>query len=206
MIPWFLGYPSSRPSRSPDMVERSEQSDDAVQAFHRWRVSSYTQVSGTGGPGFETTCRFIPQSKLKEHFDQDRQLENLLDAVLDSTKRHAVSTQYVRENYLKCFATLLCIGEGSMIYQFRQHRPLRDQNLPFRSEPANFPLTVSGKFEAFKKEQLLQRSLIRVLEDEVIRLAMNEATIAGNDVKRGLPVPSQLHMRITLGLILFFSL
>lgn len=135
------------------MVEGSEQSDDAVQAFHNWRTSSDAQVSGTGGPDFETTCRYISQSKLKEHFDQERQLENLLDAVLDSTNRHAVSANYVREHYLKCFATLLCIGKGPMIHQFRQHRSLRDQRLPFRTQPENFPFTEPAIFEAFKAKQ-----------------------------------------------------
>lgn len=65
-------------------------------------------------------------------------------------------------------------------------------------------LNVGWRFSL--SHELLQRSVICILQDEVIQLAMTEATVVGSDVRRRLSVPPQLQMRITLGLVLFFSL
>ena len=127
--------------------------NDALHAFHRWRRSSEAQLPGIGGPKFETVCLFVPRSNLEEYFDRPLQLENLLDAVLDSPERPAVDPNYVREHYLKSFATLLCIGEGRMIYHFQQYNSLRDQKLPYHTKPDDFPSTTPDKFDEFKKTQ-----------------------------------------------------
>lgn len=135
------------------MVESNAQHNDALQAFHTWRRSPEAQLPGIGGTNFDTTCPFVPRSNLKKYFEKPRQLENLLDAVLESHERPAVEATYVREHYLQSFATLLCIGEGRLIHHFQQYNGLRDQKLPYRTRPDDFPFTTPHKFEDFKKEQ-----------------------------------------------------
>ena len=135
------------------MVKSCPQHNDALQAFHYWRLSSEAQLPGVGGAELETVCQFIPRSNLEDYFDRPHQLESLLDAVLDSRERPAVDPHYVREHYLQSFATLLCIGEGRMIHYFQQYNSLRDQKLPYRTKPDDFPFTTPDIFEHFKNEQ-----------------------------------------------------
>lgn len=129
------------------------QHDDAVQAFHTWRHSSEAQLPGIGGPNFDTLPSFIPLSNLKAYFERPRQLENLLDAVLDSNQRSAVDVNHVRNNYLQSFATLLCIGEAPMIRHFHQQPSLRDGKLPYHTRPDDFPCTTPDIFQEFKNAQ-----------------------------------------------------
>ena len=133
------------------MVGTPAQYDDTVQAFHTWRRSPEAQLSGVGGPDLETVCPFIPRSNLEEYFQRHRQLENLLTAVRGS--HAAVDPNYVRDHYLQSFATLLCIGQGHLIYHFQQYNSLRDQKLPHRARPDDFPFTTPDIFEEFKNAQ-----------------------------------------------------
>ena len=135
------------------MFKSYAQTDETVQAFHQWRHSSDVHLSGFGGPAFETGHSFIPRSHLEEYFDRPRRLENLLDVVLDASKRPEVDPNLVRLHYPRCFATLLCIGEGSMVSHFYQHESLRDEKLPFRARPAEFPTTSPDKFKDFQDAQ-----------------------------------------------------
>lgn len=123
--------------------------EDALQHFHEWRRSPAAQLQGTGGPAFETNLSFIPRSHLETYFEKPR-LERLLDAVLG---RPSVEANHVRQHYLQTLATLLCIGEERMIEQFQKHKSLRDQMLPHRLQPHDFPFMASYKFEEFKKAQ-----------------------------------------------------
>lgn len=135
------------------MVGAQAEHNDSLHAFHTWRHSSEAQLTGIGGPDFETICHFVPRSKLEKYFKRPRQVENLLDAVLSSHERPAVDPNYVREHYLQSFATLLCIGEGHLINHFQQYNSLRDQKLPFRTRPDDFPFTTPSKFDDFKNAQ-----------------------------------------------------
>ena len=129
------------------------QHHDALQAFQNWKRSTEAQVPGIGGPEFETICQFVPRSNLGKYFERPNRVEKLLDAVLDSHERPAVEANYVREHYLQSFAILLCIGEGRMIHHFQQYKSLRDQKLPYRTRPDDFPITMPDKFEDFKEAQ-----------------------------------------------------
>jgi serine/threonine protein kinase len=129
------------------------QTNETLQAFHQWRLSSEAHLSGFGGPTFGTRQSFIPRSHLEEYFGRSRRLENLLDVVLDASKRPEIAPNLVRLHYLRCFATLLCIGEGSLISLFYQHQSLRDEKLPFRARPDEFPTTSPDKFKAFQDAQ-----------------------------------------------------
>ena len=98
-------------------------------------------------------CPFIPRSNLEEYFRRHDQIESLLDAVLDSHDRPAVDPDYVRTHYLQSFATLLCIGAGSLIHHFLQYHSLRDSKLPYHTKPDDFPFTTPDIFEDFKEAQ-----------------------------------------------------
>lgn len=135
------------------MIKSYAQTDETVQAFHQWRRSSDAHLSGFGGPTFETRKSFIPRSHLEEYFNRPCRLENLLDVVLDASKRPEIAPNLVRLHYSRCFATLLCIGEGSMISHFYQHESLRDEKLPFRARPDEFPTTSPDKFKEFQDAQ-----------------------------------------------------
>ena len=135
------------------MVDSRPQHADALQAFHTWRHSSEAQLLGIGGPDLEPTCPFIPRTNLENYFKPPHQLEGLLDAVLNSPQRPAVDANYVRDHYLQSFATLLCIGQGALIYRFQQYHSLRDEKLPHRTRPDGFPITVPDIFEEFKDAQ-----------------------------------------------------
>ncbi|KAL8934995.1 MAG: hypothetical protein Q9211_004940 [Gyalolechia sp. 1 TL-2023] len=127
--------------------------NDAVQAFHTWRRSPEVQTPGLGGNNLDPV-NFIPRSTLEDYLRRDRYMENLLSAVLDYQHRAAVGVEYVREHYLLAFATLLCIGEGRLIYHFQQHRSLRDEKMPFDTQPTAFPHTDDPKtFERFQEMQ-----------------------------------------------------
>ena len=135
------------------MVLPDAQHKEAVLAFHAWRHSPEAQLPGIGGPDLETTSRFVPRLNLQKYFDESRHLENLLDAVLEDHERPAVDANYVREHYLLSFATLVCINEGRLIHHFQQYETLRDQKLPHRTLPDDFPFTTPHKFEEFKIAQ-----------------------------------------------------
>lgn len=163
------------------MAESDAQHKDTSQAFHRWRRSPEAQLSGIGGPDLETTRTFIPRSNLEEYFERPHRLENLLDNVLSSDERPAVDVNYIRNNYLQSFATLLCIGKGRLIHHFRQHQSLRDSNMPYHTQPDEFPFLTPDIFEEFKNAQWqfcaskLEYSMdVRFKEESILPIILKE--------------------------------
>ena len=133
------------------MPQSYVQNNDALQAFHKWRDSAKTQ--GLGGKDLNPTF-FVPQSKLETYLKSHDRVENLLAAVLTPEERPSVPAGYIRKNYLRTFAILLCIGEGQWISTFQQYRSLRDHKLPYDTEPADFPYSPnSDLFTNFKAAQ-----------------------------------------------------
>lgn len=134
------------------MAESYAQHADAIQKFDKWRHSAEVPTPGLGGPDLNPVS-FIPRQKLYEHLKDYRYLDNLLDAVLQTDNdRAAVSADYVREHYLRTFATLLCIHKGHWIYHFQQFRSLRDEKLPYHTQPDDFP-DDDHMFKNFKNAQ-----------------------------------------------------
>ncbi|KAL8649187.1 MAG: hypothetical protein Q9210_004551 [Variospora velana] len=135
------------------MAQSYAQHSDALQAFHRWRLSAEAQTPGLGGGNLDTTS-FIPRSKLEAYLTSHHCVETLLDAVLDGRERPAVAADYIRQYYLRTFAILLCIDEAHWIYNFQQYRSLRDEKMPYDTRPADFPHTInSNLFERFQAAQ-----------------------------------------------------
>lgn len=127
--------------------------DEILQAFHTWRRSTKAQLTGLGGPDCNKTCMFIPKSRIEDYFKRPHQLDKLLDKVLDPSVRPAVDANYVRGNYLRSFAILLCIGKGHLIHHFQQHQSLQDDKLPYGTRPDEFPFTTPDEFQEFKNAQ-----------------------------------------------------
>ncbi|KAL8919647.1 MAG: hypothetical protein Q9208_006679 [Pyrenodesmia sp. 3 TL-2023] len=135
------------------MAQSYAQHSDALQAFHRWRLSAEAQTPGLWGGNLDTTS-FIPQSKLEAYLTSHHCVETLLDVVLDGKERPAVAADYIRRYYLRTFAILLCIDEAHWIYNFQQYRSLRDEKMPYDTRPADFPYTGnSNLFERFQAAQ-----------------------------------------------------
>lgn len=163
------------------MAESYAQHNESSQAFHKWRNSAEAQLSGIGGLDLETIRMFIPRSNLEKYFEKPRRLEDLLDGVLSSDQRPAVDVNYIRNNYLQSFATLLCIGKGSLIHHFRQHPSLRDCNMPYHTRPDEFPFLTPDIFEEFKNAQWqfcaskLEYSMnVRFKEDCILPIILKE--------------------------------
>ena len=76
-----------------------------------------------------------------------------MGAVLNNNDRPAVDPAFVQEHYLESFAILLCIGQGHLIHHFQEYNSLRDQKLPYHTQPDDFPITKPNIFEDFKQEQ-----------------------------------------------------
>lgn len=135
------------------MAEPYAQHSGALQAFHTWTQSPEARMEGITGPDFETNCYFISQSNLQKYFERPGQFESLLDDVLNSKARHAVDSDFLRQHYARSFAILLHIGAGPMIENFQHCNSLRDEKLPHRSRPEDFPITTPDKFDDFRKAQ-----------------------------------------------------
>ena len=177
-----LDYAITCHSNVPAMVVPDAQHKEAVLAFHTWRHSPEAQLPGTCGPDLETTSSFVPRRLLQKYFEEPRHLENLLDAVLEHHERPGVDANYVRECYLQSFAILVCIGAGGLIHHFLQYETLRDQKLPHRTLPYDFPTTTPHRFEDFKNAQwqfcpkILEYKMIgaRFKEEDILPIIRKE--------------------------------
>ena len=69
---------------------------------------------GCGGFENEEERKFIPLETLKERLTR-RRVEALLAALFDNGERSAPDVDVITNHYLRPFAILLRIGEGSMI-------------------------------------------------------------------------------------------
>ena len=127
--------------------------DTYIQDFFKWIKSPDTFRIGCGGVVNEEQRKYIPLEKLKERLTPLR-VEGLLAALFENEERSAPNVDFVISHYLRPFAILLCIGQGSMIYQFVKYESLADARLPFSREPSKFPSsTQCDIWAAFRQEQ-----------------------------------------------------
>lgn len=127
--------------------------DTHIQEFLKWIESPDSYRIGCGGVGNEEERKYIPLVKLKERLTRQR-LESLLAASFENDERPAPNVDVIINHYLRPFAILLCIGEGSMIYQFVKHESLQDARLPLSQEPSEFPSsTRCDIWAAFRTKQ-----------------------------------------------------
>ncbi|KAL9633347.1 MAG: hypothetical protein Q9164_004751 [Protoblastenia rupestris] len=154
--PATQGFPELALQRLPTVNaiggDPSAKRPGTVLQFHKWVKSSDASESGIGGLSHDKPCNFIPQSKLQAYMDKE-ELKQSLDIVVEDSVRQDVSTEYVSKYYLRPFAILLCIGQGSLIQHFVKHKSLRDNNLPFDSRPSDFPYLEKDFFDEFQKSQ-----------------------------------------------------
>ena len=127
--------------------------DPYIQDFFRWSKSPDTFRQGCGGSEDEEEREYIPLEKLREKLNR-RRVEGILAALFDKGDRSPPDVDVVISHYLRPFAILLRIGEGSMIYQFVTFGSLQDDRLPFSQEPSEFPSSTRGDIWAdFRREQ-----------------------------------------------------
>ena len=123
-----------------------------IQDFRRWIKSPDSFRIGCDGVENEGERKYIPLEKLKERLTR-RRVEDLLAALFENEERSAPNVDFIISHYLRPFAILLHIGEGSMIYQFVKYKSLEDARLPFFQEPSEFPSSRSNIWAAFRQEQ-----------------------------------------------------
>ena len=130
------------------MPQIQAEHNSEIQAFWRWHWT--TRRRGIGGPNHATQCDFIPFSAVQEYLGASQRVEELLAAL--SAKN--VDAQYVRDHYLRSLAILLLIGQGPMIEHFVRYLSLKDNRLPFRTRPEDFPHSSDSEFfDRFHEKQ-----------------------------------------------------
>ena len=120
------------------MVDNQQRDEDPnIQAFLDWEQSESTGHVGTGGARNDITPRYIPSLDLETYLNREGVTERLLNALYPGHDGPAAN--YVKKQYLRPFAILLCLNHGTLIDIFIKHEQLQDDKLPFRSEPPGFP-------------------------------------------------------------------
>ncbi|KAL6721390.1 hypothetical protein ACLMJK_000493 [Lecanora helva] len=136
------------------MDHRQREENHAIQGFLGWvhQVRRQEQVD-TIIP--RDTRYFVPHAELKAFLGFGQRLQELLeDLYADFDPIERPSTRDIKENYLRVFSILLCIGYGRFIKFFLQYDSLQDQKLPFLERPSHFPLSTSlDLFALFRGKQ-----------------------------------------------------
>ena len=134
------------------MSDAQSDEDEEIQAFGRWISSARRQ--GMGGSNHETPCGYIPIPALKEYLSSNHRVEDLLKALFDKEAIKSLDVDIIQTHYLRSLAILLLIGKGRMIKHFVHYRALRDEQLPHKSRPEDFPFSSDpGFFECFFDQQ-----------------------------------------------------
>lgn len=121
-----------------------------IQAFWRWYENTRARCLGIGGPDHAAQRNFIPLSAVQQYLGASQCVEGLLAALCAEN----VEAQTVREHYLRTLAILILIGKGHMIKHFVRYHSLKDERLPFRTRPEDFPHSSDAKFfDKFRRKQ-----------------------------------------------------
>ena len=101
---------------------------------------------------------FVPYSDLLQYFttDDNAKLSRIVHELCPSPLHHPqlIVDAVIRNQYMRVFATLLMIGEGSYVERFIQHETLSDLMMPFIVRPLGFPESSRKDiFELFQVQQ-----------------------------------------------------
>jgi len=136
------------------MVDSQLDDDPVIQNVLVWAEFRDTLRSGRGGPGNDIELQFVPVSVLKAELTKPGKVESILEALFVGPQYSIPDAEYIRAHYLRPFVILICIGSGRMIHHFVQHESLRDDHLPFKSEPKEFPKSsTTNIWASFHKKQ-----------------------------------------------------
>ena len=167
------------------MAESQPESGPAIQHYLQWVEKANTRRAGCKGSDNAIGYHYIPQTVLEEYMTAER-IKTLLAELFDGTNRIPPNYERVRINYLRPFAILLSAGFGRMIRHFMDRRGLQDANLPFTSEPGDFPKSTTGNLYKIFCEKQWQFCAVRLeydmsdhLEDDYI-LPILEKVEIGN--------------------------
>lgn len=117
-----------------------EQPDDyrPLQDFHQYLHESFIR---TDNPITSKEEEFVPFERIKEYFEEEEHLINILIAIFPDEEPIPVDDSVVQRHYLKTLCILLSIGGARYIRHFVEHDGLRDARLPHPSKPPNFPIS-----------------------------------------------------------------
>jgi hypothetical protein len=126
--------------------------DPVIQEFINWVGNDSSR--GILGPAPEVNCPFMPDPKLETYFRNHRKVREILRALFPDGDL-PVGPEWIGRKCAKVFSILLLIGKGEFIAHFIKHESLRDNYLPFKSRPIDFPTATNDPrfFESFYKQQ-----------------------------------------------------
>lgn len=138
------------------MAEPQPDSRPVVQDFLReFKTVRPSWIWRVGRSGFknEVESKYIPSETLAEQLSLER-VEKLLEALYEDRIAAAPDARVVKDDYLRSFAILLCIGAGQFVHNFTDQPSLSDQYLPFDNQPQNFPTATDRElFDEFQAAQ-----------------------------------------------------
>ena len=120
-----------------------EQADEKrfLQAFHQFLQRSLIR---TDNPVTSKQEEFVPFEQIKDYFNEENHLIDVLSAVFPDEEPIPVDDSVVQDSYLRTFCILLSIGAARYIRHFVEHDGLSDSQLPHHtSRPDNFPISPS---------------------------------------------------------------
>lgn len=136
------------------MVDSQLDDDPAIQDVLKWAESQDTLRSGRGGPSNDIELKFVPVSVLEAEFTKPGKVESILETLFVGSQYSIPDAEYIRAHYLRPFVISILVGSGRMIHHFVQHESLRDDHLPFKSEPKEFPKSsTTNIWASFNKKQ-----------------------------------------------------
>ncbi|KAF2085973.1 kinase-like protein [Saccharata proteae CBS 121410] len=125
--------------------------DPNIQRFHAHMNSA--RIRGSLALSSTEQKWFIPFPKVEEYMKDDKKILNIL-RVLWPNSDVPIQPAAIRKGYSRIFCILLSVELGAYIKYFSQYDSLRDDLLPFVSEPAQFPKAPTRNlFESFRDAQ-----------------------------------------------------
>jgi len=134
------------PQQSPNYYELQQSDEERpLQAFHQFLSGSLIKPIKTDNPVTSKKEEFVPFEQIKDWFNEEDHLIDVLSAVFPGEDPIPVDGDVVQDSYLKTFCILLSIGAARYIRHFSEHSGLSDLRLPYHhdSKPPNFPIAPS---------------------------------------------------------------
>lgn len=115
-----------------------------------------SQVPGISSLHGNRPAQFIPISKVNEYFRDDNLVRRLLRALApDLPSRTILAPSVICQHYPRVLCILVLLGKWRFISHFTKYT-FRDQQLPFTSEPKNFPSETGSGADFFQEFQATQ--------------------------------------------------
>ena len=114
-------------------------------------------INGTNGSSASPDHPFMPLLDLQAYFRAHHRTHKILRALFFEREPGALHSlvQPLEARYLRVFTILILLGKGRFIEHFIQYHNLRDDLLPFLTEPQHFPIDPNDPtfWDSFYKKQ-----------------------------------------------------